>query len=73
MTRAFRPPDSSSEVRDQLARLHEGLAAVGRILPLGDEVTAGEVAQKVNEIIWRLGLLTRNGEARRRSTSVSST
>lgn len=72
MTRAFRPPDSASEVRDQLARLHEGLVAVGKTLPLGDEVSAGEVAQKVNEIIWRLGLLTRNGEARRKPTSVSS-
>ena len=72
MTRAFRPPDTPSEVRDQLVRLHDGLLQISKISPLGEEVTAGQVAEKVNEIIWRLGLLTRNGDARRKPTSVSS-
>jgi hypothetical protein len=72
MTRVFRPPDTPSEVRDQLVRLHDGLLQISKISPLGEEVTAGQVAEKVNEIIWRLGLLTRNGDARRKPTSVSS-
>lgn len=62
MGKAFRPPDTAAETREQLARLRDGLKRVGAVRQLGRTATPTDTARKLNELIARLSAITSDGD-----------